>query len=38
MGNYVLLNLFMAVLLNGFSITSHEEEMTDYDDLQLKKL
>ena len=37
MGNYVLLNLFLAVLLDGFSVNSDEEEAMEYNDLYLKK-
>ncbi len=37
MGNYVLLNLFLAVLLNGFSMNADKEELMEYNDLYLKK-
>ena len=37
MGNYVLLNLYLAVLLNGFSMNADKEELMEYNDLYLKK-
>lgn len=36
-GNYVLLNLFLAVLLDGFSVNADEEDDRIYDQLTLNK-
>ena len=37
LGNYVLLNLFLAVLLDGFSIDADDIEDMYHDELYLKK-
>ena len=36
-GNYVLLNLFLAVLLDGFSIDANDEDFLFPDELELTK-
>ena len=38
MGNYVLLNVFLSVLLDGFSVNSDQEEAIELNDLYLKKI
>ena len=37
LGNYVLLNLFLAVLLDGFSVNADEQELKTPDELWLSK-
>lgn len=36
-GNYVLLNLFLAVLLDGFSVNAEEEDDKIQDEMSLLK-
>jgi hypothetical protein len=36
-GNYVLLNLFLAVLLDGFSVNADEEDDRIHDEMSLNK-